>query len=90
MAEGNKAPYVIVRHRPSQGTFKHDIRVPRYWKSKFSGETIEVVRFILIKPDERLKVIFRDPTVGGGHELSAFLEDFKKDHEPIGNRSDKF
>lgn len=88
MSEHNKSPYTIIRHRVPEGTIRHSDRIPRYWKSKQTGATVEVRRYLHIEPDKRKRVVFYDETVK--HELSCFLEEFKRDFEPIGNSSDKF
>lgn len=88
LARENRAPYTIVKHRIPEGTIRHSERIPRYWKSKASGEVVEVRRFLHVVPEYRKKVVFFDQTLK--QEFSAFLEDFKRDFEPYGNMSDQF
>lgn len=86
--EPNRAPYGIVRRRVPEGTIRHSDRVPRYWKSKETGEVVEVRRYLRVVPEQKKKIIFFDPTVG--QEVTSDLAQFKKDFEPYGNMSARF
>lgn len=88
MAEENKAPYVIIRHRIPEGTIRHDVRLPRYWKNKETGDTVEVRRYLHVANEMKRRVVFFDPMVK--HEVSCDEKDFRRDFEPVGNLSDKF
>jgi len=84
----NRSPYVIIRHRIPEGTIRHDDRIVRYWKSRETGDVVEVRRYLHVVPERKRRVVFWDPTVK--HELSASLEDFKRDFEPVGNQSSQY
>lgn len=86
----NKAPHVIVKHRPNAGTVAHGDRLPtRYWKSRTNGTNIMVVRYLRIANEGKKRVVFVSedmPTREVSEDLPVFLRDF----EPLGLTSDKF
>lgn len=84
----NKAPYTIVRRRVPEGTIRHDDRIVKYWKSKETGEVVEVRRYLRVVPEQKKRVVFFDPTVN--QEVSSDLAQFKKDFEPYGNISARY
>jgi hypothetical protein len=61
--------------------------IDRYWKNKETGVWVEVQKNLRIDGSIR-RVVYLNPDTGVS--LSAFLADFQKDHEPMGNTSAKF
>lgn len=86
--ERRTGPYIIVRHRIPEGTIRHGDRIPRYWKSKLNGETVEIRRYLNVMPEGTKRVVFFDQTVD--QELSCTFQEFVRDFEPVGNMSSKF
>lgn len=84
-----KAPYSFVKHRIPEGTINHSDRIDRYWKCRKTGNFVQVVRYLNVANENRKVIIFVSELMPG-RELSSDLEVFKRDHEPKGNRSDKF
>lgn len=78
----------MVRRRVPEGRIRHDRRIDRYWKSRETGEVVEVRRYLIVQPEQKEVIIFFDPTVE--KELSTPFSQFKVDFEPYGNRSDRF
>lgn len=100
MADEQKAPYVIVKHREPQGTIKRSARIVRYWKNRQTGNVVAVTGMQNVVPANYLKVIFTDPTCPGltfsqplktrknpfgGPDEIGFEEEF----EPYGNFSSR-
>lgn len=66
------APYIIVKNRPGAGTYKRSIRIARIWKHKETGNVVEVRAVQNVVPDNYIKIVFFDPTIG--RELSMPLK----------------
>lgn len=61
MAE-NKAPYVIIpKSRPGSGTFMKSERIPRYWRSKATGQVVEARRCLRDVDRNQMRVVIFDP-----------------------------
>ncbi len=70
----------------------HDIQ--RFWKHKESGVSMEILKQYLVDGLRR-RVFYRNAIevnlLGDkAPTYSAWLKDFEKVHEPIGNKSDEF
>jgi hypothetical protein len=84
----NVAPTIIVKHRDRAGTVVHSDRISRFWKSKQTGDTVEVKQYQRVVPDNTRRVVYFDP--GIGRNLSCSLQEFMRDFEDCGNTSMKF
>lgn len=62
--------------------------IPRFWKSKETGDTVQVTGYMRVHPEMTRRVTFLDPSIGVN--ASCSLEEFKRDFYPIGNTSSKF
>lgn len=61
MAEG-EAPYGIVRKsRPGAGTFVRSDRIPRFWRSKATGQVVEARRCLRDVDRNQKRVVIYDP-----------------------------
>lgn len=69
------------------GRIRHDVRIPRYWKSKMTGEVVEVRRLLCVN-GEHYQVIYHHPIID--RELSISLQDFRKRYEALGNFSSRY
>lgn len=67
------APYIIIKkNRPGGGQFKRSIRIARVWIHKETRNVVEVRSVQNVVPDNYLRIVFFDPTVG--RELSMPLK----------------
>lgn len=84
------APNIIVRHRDREGTIIHSDVIARFWKHKETGEAVMVTKhYNAVGPAKFGKiVIFVTDSIR--QEMSMDYPDFVKQHEAIGNTSDKF
>ena len=63
------APYIIIpKHREPSGTYKRSVRIARVWRHKETGNVVEIRALRNVVPDNYLRVVFFDPTIG--RELS--------------------
>ncbi len=101
MAEEQKAPYVFIRHRETEGTLKRSVRVVRYWKHKETGTVVEIRRMMHVADANYLRVVYFDPLINrtvsvplkqdrpDPFDPSRIERAFEKDFEPYGNFSDR-
>lgn len=84
------APNIIVRHRQHEGTINHSDVIARFWKHKETGENVMVTKhYNCVGPAKFGKVVIF-VTESIKQEMSMDYPDFVKQHESIGNVSDKF
>lgn len=58
----NKAPYIIVsKSRPGLGEHKRSERIPRFWKSKATGQVVEARRCLRDVDRNQMRVVIFDP-----------------------------
>ncbi len=74
--------YIIKKNRPGGGSFKRSVKIARYWKHKETGTVVEVRNLQNVVPDNFLRVVFFDPTIG--RELSMPLKTRENPFQPPG------
>lgn len=87
IADG-KAPDVFVpKYRPTAGRIRHDLRVCRYWRHKETGEVVEVIRAMLVKPENKLRLVYLQELPGQPEpaELACWFSEMTEKYEEIGN-----
>ena len=80
-------PNVIIRRRIPEGRIDWNDTIPRYWKSRETGDTVEIRRYLRVVNEGKRVVIYAyiygDAVAKG--ELSLPLPEFKKRFESKGN-----
>ncbi len=66
------APYVFIKNRPGATQFRRSIRIARVWKHKETGNVVEVRNVQNVVPDNYIRIVFFDPTIG--REMSMPLK----------------
>jgi hypothetical protein len=56
-----EAPFGFVRHRPNLPTIMHGERMVRFWKSKATGQMVEVKRAVRDVDRNQFRVFIYDP-----------------------------
>lgn len=81
-------PNIFVRKPKDKPVVDKSDEIQRFWKSKQTGETVQVTAYQKVHPEGTRRVVFLDPTIGVN--ASCSLDDFKRDFYPVGNVSSKF
>ena len=73
----------VPKFRAKEGRMMYSNRTVRFWKNKETGTVVEIRRAMLVKPENKLRLVYYDETADV--ELSCFYEQMVKTHEPISN-----
>ena len=81
-------PNIFVRKDKHKEVVDKSDEIQRFWKSKETGDTVQVTQYQRVHPDMKHRVVYLDAKLGVN--LSCTLEEFKASFYPVGNVSSKF